>query len=216
MKNKTVIRKERNENNLQLFVRSTPKSIIEDTRLSGNALRLLLSILGDHDENFNLSETTYCNRLKWKPTQFYRAIENLEECGYLKRKNIGKKSLRLNVKSKPVYTYIISEYGNLIKEENSSTEETTSVTETIPAEETTPTIETTSMDNNIPTNDDVEEMLKDRFNYLQNLKEEGMVISKSRFDEIFQPYLNLQLPQIIQVVNLDSFDEFYEFLQTIN
>lgn len=127
MKNKNVIRKERNENNLQLFVRSIPKSIIEDKNLSGNALRLILSILGDNDETFNLSETTYCNRLNWSVTTFYRAIEDLIKCGYIKRTEIGKDKSIPRVKkagsNKKVYFYTVSEFGNLTsKEEKPSIE----------------------------------------------------------------------------------------------
>ena len=115
MKNKNVIRKERNENNIQLFVRSIPKSIIEDTNLSGNALRLLLSILGDNDETFNLSETTYCNRLNWSVTTFYRAIDDLINCGYVKRTEIDKSipGIKKAGSNKKVYFYTISEYGGL-------------------------------------------------------------------------------------------------------
>lgn len=127
MKNKNVIRKERNENNLQLFVRSIPKSIIEDKNLSGNALRLILSILGDNDETFNLSETTYCNRLNWSVTTFYRAIEDLIKCGYIKRTEIGKDKSIPRVKkagsNKKVYFYTVSEFANLTsKEEKPSIE----------------------------------------------------------------------------------------------
>lgn len=123
MKNKTIIRKERNENNLQLFVRSIPKSIIEDKNLSGNALRLILSILGDNDESFNLSETTYCNRLNWDKKTFYRAIEDLINCGYLKKTEINKTipGIKKSGSNKKVYHYTLSEFGNLkTKEENIS------------------------------------------------------------------------------------------------
>jgi len=127
MKNKIVYRKERKEDNTQLFIRSIPKSIIEDTNLSGNALRLILSILGDNDENFNLSETTYCNRLQWSTTTFYRAIDDLIKCGYVKRTLIADDKVIPGIKKagskKKVYFYTISEYGNLKKETPSPTQE---------------------------------------------------------------------------------------------
>ena len=136
MKNKIVYRKERKEDNTQLFVRSIPKSIIEDTNLSGNALRLILSILGDNDENFNLSETTYCNRLKWSTTTFYRAIDDLIKCGYIKRTLIGDDKVIPGIKKagskKKVYFYTISEYGNIkqdsIEEKTKPTKETVAPT----------------------------------------------------------------------------------------
>ena len=126
MKNKIVYRKERKEDNTQLFVRSIPKSIIEDTNLSGNALKLILSILGDNDENFNLSETTYCNRLKWSTTTFYRAIDDLIKCGYIKRTLIDEDKVIPGIKKagskKKVYFYTISEYGNIKQEQPLPTE----------------------------------------------------------------------------------------------
>jgi hypothetical protein len=158
MKNKTVIRKERNENNLQLFVRSTPKSIIEDTRLTGNALRLLLSILGDNDENFNLSQTVYCNRFNWDKKSFDRAIQDLVNCGYLIKKLISADKAKPGIKkdntNKKVYIYKISENRNLKTE---SIEE-----KTIPTKETVASIEKEVV---VPTEEKIDiDTIFDKFN----------------------------------------------------
>jgi hypothetical protein len=118
MKNKTVIRKELKKNEFT----SIHNQIINDKRISSNAFRLLTSILSDNDETFKLSQTTYCNRLGWEPTMFKRAIENLIECGYVKRTLIDKPitGIKKANSNKKLYFYTISEYGNLKQE--SSTE----------------------------------------------------------------------------------------------
>ena len=105
MKNKNVIRKKL-ENGKFTTIHN---SILFDTRLSPNALRLLLAILSDSDTNFNLSQTLYCNRLGITKKTFLNAIAKLEECGYLRKTSTEIKNL---------YNYTISEYGNLNTENN--------------------------------------------------------------------------------------------------
>ncbi len=108
MKNKTVIRKENKKGQFTTI----HHSILKDKRLSSNGFRLLVNILSDSDENFKLSPTVYCNRLRISKTTFLNAIKNLEECGYLKREDSKIDS------SKNYYT--ISEFGNLKKEPSES------------------------------------------------------------------------------------------------
>lgn len=122
MINKNVIRR-KNENGKFTTIHN---SIINDNRLTSNSLRLLISILSDNDEKFNLSQQTYCNRLNWDKRIFFKAIENLEDTGYLKRTEIGKDKAIPGMKkkgsNKKIYKYTVSEYGNL-KKETPKTEE---------------------------------------------------------------------------------------------
>ncbi len=115
MKNVKKIRSEKKAGNF--FSAST--KILLDTNLNFNSLRLLISILNDSDD-FNISETVYCNRLNMKKTTYYDAIKNLEQNGYLKRTEIkgkvapikGKGGKKAN-STKKMYFYTVSEYGNL-------------------------------------------------------------------------------------------------------
>ncbi|WP_264521754.1 MarR family transcriptional regulator [Flavobacterium sp. N1994] len=109
MKNKTVIRKA----NVNGQFTTVHNSILRDKRLSPNGFRLLVNILSDSDENFKLSPTVYCNRLDITKSTFFKAISNLEECGYIKREES-----KLD-KSKNHYT--VSEYGNLTPNQNEVT-----------------------------------------------------------------------------------------------
>ncbi|WP_264509956.1 helix-turn-helix domain-containing protein [Flavobacterium sp. N1719] len=113
MKNKTVIRKKL-ENGKFTTIHN---SILFDTRLTPNAFRLITAILSDSDTNFDLSQTLYCDRLKITKKTFFRAIDNLIECGYLKKTEVDKGVSIPNIKKansdKKVYHYTISEYGNL-------------------------------------------------------------------------------------------------------
>lgn len=113
MKNKIVYRKELVKNQFT----SIHTSILNDTRLSSNAFRLLTSILSDNDETFNLSQTVYCNRLGWNNKTFQRAIDDLIECGYIRRTEISNDKHIPGVKkagsTKKIYFYTVSEYGNL-------------------------------------------------------------------------------------------------------
>ena len=119
MNNKKIIRKELVKNQFT----SIHLSILNDKRLTSNAFRLITSILSDNDDTFKLSQTVYCNRLGWEPTMFKRAMENLIECGYVKRIEISKDKSIPGIKkagsNKKIYFYTISEYGNL--KENTST-----------------------------------------------------------------------------------------------
>lgn len=116
MKNKTVIRKKTKSGEFTTI----HNSILNDTRLTPLALKLLVQILSDSDD-FTLSQTLYMNRLGIKENRTYlHAISNLEKCGYLKRKEIDKDKSIAGIKkansSKLVYHYTISEFGNLYNE----------------------------------------------------------------------------------------------------
>ena len=116
MTNKTVIRKEKKTGEFTTI----HNSILNDSRLSATALRLLLSILSDSDA-FRLSQSLYKQRLGITENRtFLKAIANLEECGYLKKTEVGKGVFIPNIKKansdKIVYHYTISEYGNLKSE----------------------------------------------------------------------------------------------------
>lgn len=108
MKNKTVIRKKNEKGKFTTI----HHSILKDKRLSPNGFRLLVNILSDSDENFNLSPTVYCNRIGFSKTTFLNAVINLEQCGYLKREDS-----KID-ESKNHYT--VSEFGNLKKEQSES------------------------------------------------------------------------------------------------
>lgn len=101
MKNKTVIRKELKKGGFT----SIHNSIILDKRLSQTAFRLLVLVLSDSDEDFDFSETVYINRLDVTKKTLLAAIENLIECGYLKKTPIE------GMYNKNYYTF--SEFGNL-------------------------------------------------------------------------------------------------------
>lgn len=100
MKNKNVIRKKL-ENGKFTTIHN---SILFDTRLTPNAFRLMTAILSDSDTQFNLSQTLYCKRLGIAKQTFFNALDNLEECGYLRKAPTGIKDLK---------NYTLSEYGNL-------------------------------------------------------------------------------------------------------
>lgn len=116
MKNKTVIRK-KTENGKFTTIHN---SILYDTRLLPNAFRLLTAILSDSDTQFDLSQTLYCDRLGITKKTFFKAITNLEECGYIRKKEIENDVTIPKIKkansNKKVYHYTISEYGNLNSE----------------------------------------------------------------------------------------------------
>lgn len=116
MKNKTVIRKKLVNGEFTTI----HNSILFDTRLTPNAFRLMTAILSDSDTNFDLSQTLYCDRLKIAKKTFFRAIDNLVQCGYLKKTDVDKDVIIPKIKKansdKKVYHYTISEYGNLKSE----------------------------------------------------------------------------------------------------
>jgi hypothetical protein len=116
MKNKTVIRKKLINGEFTTI----HNSILFDTRLTPNAFRLLTAILSDSDTQFDLSQTLYCDRLGITKKTFFKAIANLEECGYLRKKDVGKDAIIPKIKKansdKILYHYTISEYGNLKSE----------------------------------------------------------------------------------------------------
>jgi hypothetical protein len=122
MKNKTVIRKKLVNGEFTTI----HNSILFDTRLTPNAFRLMTAILSDSDSNFDLSQTLYCKRLKIAKKTFFRAIDNLVECGYLKKTDVDKDVIIAKIKKansdKKVYHYTISEYGNLKSESQPETD----------------------------------------------------------------------------------------------
>ena len=113
MKNKNVIRKKTESGKFTTI----HNSILFDTRLTPNAFRLMTAILSDSDTHFNLSQTLYCKRLGIAKQTFFNALDNLEECGYLRKTEVDKGVSIPNIKKanseKKVYHYTISEYGNL-------------------------------------------------------------------------------------------------------
>lgn len=113
MKNKNVIRKKL-ENGKFTTIHN---SILFDTRLTPNAFRLMTAILSDSDTHFNLSQTLYCKRLGIAKQTFFNALDNLEECGYLRKAPTGIKDLK---------NYTLSEYGNLNKAADSKEDNVTS------------------------------------------------------------------------------------------
>ena len=116
MTNKTVIRKEKKTSEFTTI----HNSILNDSRLTPTAFRLLVSILSDSD-TFKLSQSRYKKLLGIKENRtFLKAIANLEQCGYLKKTEVAKDVFIPNIKkansAKKVYHYTISEYGNLKSE----------------------------------------------------------------------------------------------------
>lgn len=104
MTNKTVIRKQPEAGKFTTI----HNSILLDTRLSSTAFRLLTMILSDSDTKFKLSQTLYCKRLDITKPTFFSAIDNLEETGYLKKTEIDPEKTK-----RKLYSYTISEFGNL-------------------------------------------------------------------------------------------------------
>ena len=101
-KNKTIIRKPRANGRFT----QVPTSIITDNDLKPNAFRILLSMLSDSDD-FNISYALLENRHELSNGTVKAAMNNLEECGYLRRtETITKRG----------FYYTISEYKNLNKE----------------------------------------------------------------------------------------------------
>ena len=116
MKNKTVIRKKLEKGNYTTI----QYSILKDIRLSANGFRLLVNILADSDDNFDLSPTVYCKRLNITKITFLNAIKNLVECGYVK-KDISKINSSKN-------HYILSEFGNLKQHQGETIESNSDTT----------------------------------------------------------------------------------------
>ena len=106
--NKTIIKKDLETSKFT----TVHHSILYDKRLSPNALRILISLLADA-ENFNVSYKLFENRFGISNKTVKAAFEKLEECGYVKRKEL-----------KRGFYYTVSEYGNLKSEamDDSSTQ----------------------------------------------------------------------------------------------
>lgn len=109
MSNKKVIRKKLNGGDFTQI----PLSILKDKRLSAIEFRLLISILSDSD-NFDLIQATYANRHGHDKNTISDAIERLEELGYLR--------VTRDAKNRPIF-YVVSEFGNLNKENKSNENE---------------------------------------------------------------------------------------------
>jgi len=101
MKNKTVIRKKNTKGKFTTI----HHSIINDTRLTPTAFKLIVLILSDSDDKFDLSRTLYINRLGVSEPTFDKALQVLIECGYIRVEKL-KNRIQFN-------HYTISEYGNL-------------------------------------------------------------------------------------------------------
>jgi hypothetical protein len=115
MKNVKKLRTEKKSGNFF----SASSKILLDSNLTLSSLRLLIAILNDSDD-FNISETVYCNKLNMKKQTYYDALKNLEQNGYLRKTEIDGKVAPINGKggkkansSKVMYFYIVSEFGNL-------------------------------------------------------------------------------------------------------
>lgn len=103
MKNKTVVRKDLKNGEFTTI----HHSILNDSRLTPIAFKLIVSILSDNDDNFKLSRAVYIKRLNISEGTFDSALNLLIECGYVKKSP---------TKIKNVLHYTISEYGNLTAE----------------------------------------------------------------------------------------------------
>jgi len=105
VQNKTVIRnKEAKPGQFTIAHRS----IAENDKLSSDGFRLLMCILMDCDTTFIIRQTVYCNRLGWDKRRFFKAIDSLAECKYLKRTPLIK-----GTKVTRDFYYTISEFANL-------------------------------------------------------------------------------------------------------
>lgn len=100
MQNKKVIRKVPKAGEFTTI----QHAILYDKRLTSTAFRILTSILSDKDE-YKLTQGLIIKRFDIHKDTVKSAFENLEECGYMRRKE-----------QKRGHYYIISEYGNLNKE----------------------------------------------------------------------------------------------------
>jgi len=96
-KNKKVIRIETKKGEFT----TVRYSILHDKRLSGNALRILISLLSDADD-FNATYALFMNRFGINKSTVRNAFKLLEELGYV----------RLD-EQKRGHFYTVSEYGNL-------------------------------------------------------------------------------------------------------
>jgi hypothetical protein len=147
MTNKTVIRK----NNEGGKFTTIQHSILLDTRLSSTAFRLLTMILSDSDTEFNLSQTLYCNRLGITKPTFFSAIDNLQDNGYLRKTELKPKSTKNTKTVKKLYSYTISEFGNLNSKEKKVVELVIEKKENF--QETTPTQNEEKFTNSVVANE---------------------------------------------------------------
>lgn len=104
-KNKMVIRKDLEHGKFT----TVHHSIINDKRLTDIAFRILVSILSDSDDKFGLSQGLLISRFNCDKKTIRKALKCLEDCGYMKREQQPRG-----------HFYIISEFGNLNKKDESS------------------------------------------------------------------------------------------------
>lgn len=112
MKNKKVIRKVPKAGEFT----TTQHSVLYDKRLSSTAYRILTSILADKDD-YKLTQGLIVKRFGYHKDTVKSAFENMEDCGYLRRKEL-----------KRGHYYTVSEYGNLNKDKSTTPSEPTSGT----------------------------------------------------------------------------------------
>jgi DNA-binding MarR family transcriptional regulator len=163
MKNKTVIRKDLKNGEFTTI----HHSILNDSRLTPIAFKLLVSILSDNDDTFKLSRAVYMKRLNITEGTLDSALKLLIKCGYIKKSP---------TKIKNVLHYTISEYGNLIdenKKEELPTKEKIELTES-----DVMFIDKIASDNNIEF--DANKLL----DYLLNSINEGKLTDKSQLNEV--------------------------------
>lgn len=173
-KNKTVHRKV-NKNGTFTTINYT---ILRDKRLKPNAKLLLIEILSDTDK-FKFSETLYMNRMRIAKKTLYRAIDNLETCGYLKKTKI---------KNTDYNYYTISEFGNLNSNEDvNDSEDIVEETSDTPKDRHTPDLELQTRVYAYLNQfyDFVDEDVADRYNTMANEGQDYYAI-KSELDKILK------------------------------
>lgn len=100
---------------------SVPNKLLHNPNLSVLAKMLLIQLLSDSDD-FTVSPTLYAKRMNVSESSIYNALKELEQKGYVKRKEIKTaiKGLKKEGSNKKIYHYTISEFGNLNNESNQS------------------------------------------------------------------------------------------------
>jgi hypothetical protein len=108
--NRTVYRKENTKGNFT----TVHNSILKDTRLSGNAFKLLVCILSNSDD-FAFSPKYYQNETGLSESTYLRTMKELIECGYAKVYKINEKA--------NINHYMFSEFGNFKNETDDKNQE---------------------------------------------------------------------------------------------
>jgi len=105
IRNKHVIRKPLEKGKFS----TNHNTIMYDKRLTPPANLIFMSILNDSDD-FNVSQELLMNRFGFGKKRVRNAFKNLEEFGYMKRRELSRG-----------HYYILSEYGNLKNVESTQT-----------------------------------------------------------------------------------------------